>query len=309
MVLNHQMLSIRVLNQADHQRLYPLVQRTLEWDVCPLETLAQKLNVDEDQGLGLVAEIGGRPIGFLQGGMGRGSYQSTAFIRFGMMDRAYRNRGYASSLLRQLEERFKQRGATQISTMDCPHNYFQPGVDFRATEVQCFLIKHEYQFFRSNHNLIASLPLNSTNDLESKLLQLQAKGLRIALGGLEDFSACAEFVSQNWEPWIYEIRQAMENPEGCVWLAWRGTRVVGFAACGGNNPGLPWFGPMGTDPQERSVGIGGLLFRLCMEHLTQKGYGSAIIPWAGPIRFYSRYANAHLNRCFWVHRKAILPGT
>jgi predicted N-acetyltransferase YhbS len=302
--------TIRHFSTTDIPAIHTLCERALDFDTVPLPTLVHKTVKSGDYNLGFVAEIGGRIVGFIQGGMGRGKHSTIGFIRMIAVDRAFRNRGVGTDLLTALESRLISLGASTLSTGDCPHNYFQPGVDFRSTETHCFFWKHGYEFFRENHNLVAPLPPPNCQQLDQDIIALRGQGIRVALAKEEDFPACEAFLEANWESWIVEARHALDHPEGGLWLAWGigddgREEVVGFSAYGGNNPGLPWFGPMGTKPSMRGKGVGALLLKLCLRGLAELGYREAVIPWVGPIRFYAKFCNARVSRSFWVHRKTV----
>jgi mycothiol synthase len=296
---------IRQLAAEDIPFLESLLQRALEFDRCPLPTLLHKTLESGDTDLGLVAVEGDRILGLIQAGMGRGKHSTTGFIRLIAVDHCHRNRGVGGALLAEAEKRMAAVGATTFSTGDCPHNYFQPGIDFRSTETHCFFWKHGYEFFRENHNLIAPLPPPNHRDLEQEIAEIAKHGFEVRLATTADFPACEVFLAANWEPWIVEARHALEQEQGGLWLAYEGSEVVGFSAYGGNNIGLPWFGPMGTKPGMRGKGLGSLLLRLCLRGLYDLGYGSAVIPWVGPIRFYARACGARIDRSFWVHHKQV----
>jgi GNAT superfamily N-acetyltransferase len=157
---------------------------------------------------------------------------------------------------------------------------------------------------------VAPLPPPGARELDMEVERLASHGIRISLATTDDFPACEKFLRSNWEPWITEARYALHQEEGGLWLAWSTgedltEEVVGFSAYGGNNIGMPWFGPMGTRPGMRGRGVGSVLLRLCLRGLADLGYHQAIIPWVGPIRFYARACHATVDRSFWVHRKVI----
>ncbi|NUP67682.1 MAG: GNAT family N-acetyltransferase, partial [Nonomuraea sp.] len=64
-----------------------------------------------------------------------------------------------------------------------------------------------------------------------------------------------------------------------------------------------WFGPMGTAPDARGLGLGGVLLRRCLADQRAAGQASAQIGWVGPLRFYSRAVGARAERVFWLYRR------
>lgn len=72
--------------------------------------------------------------------------------------------------------------------------------------------------------------------------------------------------------------------------------TVGFAAHSVNRHGV--IGPMATDPQRRSRGVGNaLLAALCADIADQEGWSEAPISWVGPARFYAK-AGARISRVY-----------
>jgi len=61
----------------------------------------------------------------------------------------------------------------------------------------------------------------------------------------------------------------------------------------------------GTHPDLRGKGIGGILLKRCLQDMKDWELETSIIPWVGPIRFYSYYANAVVNRVFWRYEKKL----
>lgn len=79
--------------------------------------------------------------------------------------------------------------------------------------------------------------------------------------------------------------------------------VLGFAAYGSSRPS--WFGPMGTTPAARGLGIGGVLIRRCLRDQRAAGYERAQIGWVGPVPFYASSAGARIERVFFLYRKQL----
>jgi mycothiol synthase len=301
-------VGIRQLAHEDLPRITEIADRGLEFDVVnePLireKTVGAKDYVAE---LGLVYENEGGIVGFVQGADGRViDGKQVAYIRIFVMDRSARGQGIGSALLTELEVRLKKRGAQMISTMDCPANYFMPGVDFRYTEAYCFFLKQGYAFFRENHNLIAPLEVAAWPGLDAQIAELRSDGIEVRRAHKTDETPIHEFLQLHWAGWRNEVQGALDNDPCTVHIAIQNGGVIAFSGYQGNNKSLPWFGPMGTQPGLRGKGIGGLLLRLCLRDLARQGYDHAIIPWVGPVRFYARYSDARLDRCFWVYRKEL----
>jgi predicted N-acetyltransferase YhbS len=222
-----------------------------------------------------------------------------------VVDPPSRRKGVGSALLRALEERLVVRGLSEVTVMDCPQNYFMPGVDFRHTEAYCFLLKHGYQRMHENHNLLCDISADMWPEVPGQISALAAEGIEIRRARRGDEAPIHEFIGNHWPGWHDEVDGAYLNAPVSLHIALAEGRTVGFAGYQGNNRSLNWFGPMGTEPQLRGKGIGGILLRLCLLDLARQGWRTAIIPWVGPTRFYARYCGAKLDRCFWAYKKEL----
>jgi len=299
-------VGVRQLIPEDLSRITEIADRGLEYDVVNEPLLREKTVGAKDYAaeLGLVYEHEGRIVGFIQGTDGRViDGKQVAYVRIFVVDRSARGQGIGAALLTELEARLKKRGAQAISTLDCPANYFMPGVDFRHTEAYCFFLKQGYAFFRENHNLIARLDVGAWPGLDAHIEELRNDGIEVRRARKTDETPIHKFLELHWAGWRNEAQGALDNDPCTLYIALHDGGVIAFSGYQGNNKSLPWFGPMGTQPGLRGKGIGGLLLRLCLRDLARQGYDHAIIPWVGPVRFYARYANAQLDRCFWVYRK------
>ncbi|MCX7020333.1 MAG: GNAT family N-acetyltransferase [Candidatus Sumerlaeota bacterium] len=301
-------MNIRQLDTSDIPRLTLIAQRGLEFDEINEALIREKTIGAHDRipDLGLVAEVTGRAMGFVQGAMGKGSDNHTmAYIRMIVVDRAWRNKGVAAALLAQIEQKFRAHGAKTVSTMDCPQNYFMPGIDFRYTEAICFFQKHGYAFHRENHNLLCNISVEAYPDLNARIAALEKDNIEIRRASLGDEEEVFRLLADNWPGWRDEAVCAFTNNPVSLHIARYEGKTVAFSAFQGNNKSLSWFGPMGTLPILRGKGIGGILLQLCLCDLASHGWRTAIIPWVGPVRFYQRMCGARMDRCFWVYRKDI----
>lgn len=96
-------------------------------------------------------------------------------------------------------------------------------------------------------------------------------------------------------------------------VAVRGGRPIGFATVDpqglrfrwlsglARDPGVGVFGPFGVAPAERGAGLGGLLLRLALAELRERGYARALIPAVGDeglAGYYARAVGAHVAERF-----------
>jgi GNAT superfamily N-acetyltransferase len=79
--------------------------------------------------------------------------------------------------------------------------------------------------------------------------------------------------------------------------------LLGFAAYGSSRPS--WFGPMGTAPAARGLGIGALLLRRCLADQRAAGHDQVQIGWVGPLPFYAKAVGARVERVFLLYRKQL----
>lgn len=301
-------MGIRSLEERDLPRMTEIAQRGLEFDEVHEALIREKTlgAFDFDPELGLVSERDGRVVAFAQGALGQmDKNRSVGYVRLMVVDRAWRRQGIGGELLRELEQRLKARGAETVQIFDCPHNYFMPGVDFRYTEAYCFLLKHGYEVFRENHNLLCELDVNAWPDLDEQARSMMQHGIEVRRARPEDRASIDAFLEEHWPAWKFEVHNALANDPVSLYIGLTEGRTVAFSGYQGNNRSLSWFGPMGTSPDLRGKGIGGILFRLCLRDLARQGWKTAIIPWVGPVRFYARFGGARLDRCFWAYRKSL----
>ena len=94
------------------------------------------------------------------------------------------------------------------------------------------------------------------------------------------------------------IARALANDPPSVHLAVRGADVLGFAAHSSSHAGMPWFGPMGTAPAARGLGVGAVLLRHCLADLREAGHAQATIAWAASLPFYEKAVGATVSHRF-----------
>ena len=97
----------------------------------------------------------------------------------------------------------------------------------------------------------------------------------------------------------------MRNDPPAMHLAVADGRIIAFSGHSSQNREWGFFGPMGTTPAARGKGVGQVLLRRCLNDLRDAGHTTAVIPWVGPIGFYSRYCNCRVDRVFWRYRKTL----
>ncbi len=209
--------------------------------------------------------------------------------------------GVATELLDQAIGIFRREKIEEVEVLAIPGNYFTPGIDPRYTPAICFLEKRGFQRFRDCVNLVGRLdePFDTSADIE----RLEAAGLEIRRAIASDGPLLdAYFLREFGDDWRMEAGLALASDPPALHLALKNGAVVAFSAHSTQNREWGFFGPMGTSPETRGLGIGRVLLHLCLNDLRDAGHKSAVIPWVGPIPFYSHHAGCTVDRVFWRYR-------
>ena len=102
--------------------------------------------------------------------------------------------------------------------------------------------------------------------------------------------------------WRFEVSLALENDPPGLHIALKDGRLIAFSAHSSQNREWGFFGPMGTVPAARGLGLGRVLLWHCLNDMRDAGHRTAVIPWVGPIAFYQQWAGCHVERVFWRYR-------
>jgi N-acetylglutamate synthase-like GNAT family acetyltransferase len=243
-------------------------------------------------------------VGFLSGAYREYEKGKIGYIKLMGVSPSWRRKSIGKSLLMKFEEIIIQKGATELRVMDVPLNYFMPGLDPRYTEGVVFLQKNGFEKVGENINMDVDLykvDLDTSDD-EKKLAK---EGIIIRRAEHSDYNQIIKFIETEWKLWNYEVTRTFENKPVSLHIALFENKVVAFSAYYGNNKGLPWFGPMGTDKAMRGKKLGEILLKRCLADQKADGFSHSIIPWVGPVGFYLKAVNAHISRVFWTFRKSL----
>jgi ribosomal protein S18 acetylase RimI-like enzyme len=213
------------------------------------------------------------------------------------VDPPAQRRGIGSRLLDEARK-LTRRG---LRVFDHPGNYLSPGLDVRYDAGLAFVGKHGFQVTGEVENLRAPLdgnPLLTAARREERLLRCTQRGYRVARVAPGEERVLLDWVAAAFAAvWANEVARALEAPRRAVHAAWHNDRPVAFAAADGNNQGLGWFGPAGTDAEHRGRGLGEALLHLCLDDV--RGLPEAgVIAWIGPRAFYERTIGARHDRRF-----------
>jgi mycothiol synthase len=208
------------------------------------------------------------------------------YLKAFMVDPDHRRQGLGSSLLQAVREALPPG---PLRVCESAPDYVIPGVDVRYTPAICFLEKHGFRKVGECYNL--------TCDLSQDFPEEPREGVRRAQ--LSDRDQVMQLLEKHWKAWQFEVGKMFHNDPISLHLGFEGDRLIGFSGYDGNTRGNGSFGPMGTDPEARGGGLGGILLRRCLADLKAQGHPEAIIPWVGPYGFYSKQCGARIDRVFW----------
>ncbi|MFC4008675.1 GNAT family N-acetyltransferase [Nonomuraea purpurea] len=267
------------------------------------EVAAAALTLDAPQAAALVGYLSRPPAerrwtalatddGVVLASMGQGD---TGHVDLLAVHPSAQGRGQGRSLVRAAEEWLRAQGARQARFAGNPPCYAWPGIDVRYTAAACLAENLGYERYQVAWNMTADLGADLS--VTADLARLEQAGVRVVAAGAER-EPVAAFVREHWnDNWAWEAA----NASG-LHYAERDGQILGFAAWGAR-PG--WFGPTGTAPQARGLGVGRVLLRRCLADLRASGQDDAEIGWVGPLRFYSRAVGARVERVFWLYRREL----
>ena len=213
-----------------------------------------------------------------------------------------RRRGIGRALMGRVEAALAGLGADDVVLAGNAPFYAWPGIDVRYTPAICAAMVLGFEQDQPAWNMTAVVGDESLAGAEKRLAD---NGVSVRRAIREDVPALVEFALANFgAPWAGEISHSVGRDRAGCHIAVDGQgKILGFAAYGSSRPS--WFGPMGTAPAGRGLGIGGVLLRRCLQEQKANGYGSVQIGWVGPLPFYSGQVGARVERVFFLYRKQL----
>lgn len=222
--------------------------------------------------VGVVHEVGGRRVGFVQ----------LVAVR-----PSARRQGLGRALVDAVAAwAVDEQGASTLAVGGAAPFYVWPGVDVRATAALCLF---EALGFRPR-----GAEVNMSYPTSHRAPASEGVVLRRALEE-GDVAAGLAFVARHWPNWVAETRRAVEHGSCHLAFADDGA-VIGFGCHSVNR--LGWLGPMGTDPVRRHGGTGNALLGAIATDLMAAGLSTVEVAWVGPVGFYAKAAGASVSRTF-----------
>jgi mycothiol synthase len=291
---------LRPPTPADVPSLVQMLNLSLEFDHLSCELVQEKLFGDPDFNPDLCKVAQHQGIMGLVQALLRPKTK-TGFIKLFCVNPIARRLSLGTRLLDAVECELKSQGAERVRICESAPNYLLPGLDIRYTPALLMLEKRGYKKIGETYNL--HCPLQQSFSTDSDELRLTSQGITVALAAqpLE----LIDFIRRFFPAWEAEVNVMLTNEPVSIYVARSSTELLGFAGYDGNNLGTGWFGPMGTHPERRGLGIGGVLYKKVLQEFQRQGLTSCTIPWVGPYGFYASHSPARLDRVFWRLEKSL----
>jgi predicted N-acetyltransferase YhbS len=219
------------------------------------------------------------------------------------VDAEERRRGVGRALVARIEGALAGLGAGDVVIAGNAPYYAWPGIDVRYTPAICAAMALGFEQDQPAWNMTADLSaLTPTTADEERLTKA---GISVRRAVPDDVPALVDFALTNFgSGWAGEITHSVGREQaGCHVAVGAQGEVLGFAAYGSARPS--WFGPMGTAPAVRKLGVGSVLLRRCLADQKAAGHETAQIGWVGPVPFYSGAVGARIERVFFLYRKQL----
>jgi mycothiol synthase len=249
---------------------------------------------------------GGRVIGVVLGSVSHRD-PSIGHIDLIAVDAEQRRRGVGRALVARIEGALAGLGAGDVVIAGNAPYYAWPGIDVRYTPALCAAMALGFEQDQPAWNMTAdltpgSLALRPTGPDEEGLVKA---GISVRRAARDDVPALVDFAITNFgSGWAGEITHSVGREQaGCHVAVGAQGEILGFAAYGSARPS--WFGPMGTAPAVRGLGVGSVLLRRCLADQRAAGHDYVQIGWVGPVPFYSGAVGARVERVFFLYRKQL----
>ena len=255
-----------------------------------------------------VSVSGARVIGVVLGSVSHRD-RSIGHVDLIAVDPQERRRGVARALVARIEGALAGLGAGDIVIAGNAPYYAWPGIDVRYTPAICAAMAFGFEQDQPAWNMTVDLAGETAGAAPGATAgdeaRLAEEGITVRRAGAEDVPALVRFTLANFgEGWAGEITHSVGRDQaGCHLAVAKDGAILGFAAYGSSRP--TWFGPMGTAPAARGLGIGALLLRRCLADQRAAGHDRVQIGWVGPLPFYANAVGARVERVFLLYRKQL----
>ncbi|MDR4989227.1 MAG: GNAT family N-acetyltransferase [Bacteroidales bacterium] len=292
----------------DLEAMAAFIDSNLDYDSIGTDLLREKLTGDPfaDPELCFTALQGDQITGFLFCVRRSIRGQEFGYVKLFAVAREWRRKKVGTALYLKAEQLLVSKGAEYLRWYDVPLNYFMPGIDPRYTEAFCFAEKHGFKKFGESVNMLCELTGKDFSTLQDEEA-LKNQGVVVCRAQHKDIPALRKLLEKEWALWNNEVDMAMSDNPPSVHIAFKDGALKAFSVHNGNNKGTGWFGPMGTHPDLRGLGIGTILLKRCLKDMQDQGYKKITIPWVAPIAFYSHFVEARIDRVFWRVEKQMKP--
>lgn len=191
-------------------------------------------------------------------------------------------RGRGRALVAESAAWARAQGAHELHLGSAIPRYVWPGVDFRFTAA--------LSLFEAAGFEPSGVGFNMT--IDTGFRAAPPSGVIVER---EISSGAIELARRGYPEWEDEVTRGIARG-GCYAARADDGTTIGFACHSVNRHAL--IGPMATDPERRSRGIGNaLLATVCADIKSQYGLDETDISWVGPIGFYAK-AGATVSRIF-----------
>lgn len=288
------------------QELVELFNVSMPRDKFTSELLHENVIDDMKQNpeLCLAVSLDEKLVAFGMGVIREREEENVGYIKFLVVHPDNRRKGIAREIYNSIEKGISEKKVSTIRLIESWPNYYMPGVDPFYTEAVAFFERMGYVKIGDAANLICDLNSRDFNT-ESEERRVKEMNIEIRRAITDDQNDLMVWADKNFPAWRFEIGNALENDPATLHIAKLDGQIVAFSAHSSNNPGLPWFGPVGTTEAARGKGVGGILLRRCLKDMKDYGYNEAIIPWVAHIPFYMHYINSKVDRVFWRYEKKL----
>lgn len=239
--------------------------------------------------------------------------ENDGWIPFFFVDKAHRNSGIGSHLIKEAIEFLKSNGRENVFFASYAPNYILPGIDENA-------YPNAYQFLQAQDfkNLYSPIAMDRrlvdfelTSDIVELKGKREAEGYSFQTATDGDLYELIQFATHTFNPdWGRAIREGLLQglPMERILVARFNKTVVGFCIYGGYE-GIPErFGPFGVDPEQQGKGLGKLILNLCLQQMKSEGLHGAWFLWTGEktsAGYLYKKTGFEITRTFHVMKKEI----